>query len=55
MAAATTTDTVDPPLGSRLGHAALPVPSAAMSVHAAGRHAPDFFIVPVGPNQFKQC
>jgi hypothetical protein len=54
MAVATTTETVDPPPGSRLGHAALPVPSAAISVHASGHHAPDFFIVQVAPCQFKQ-
>jgi hypothetical protein len=56
MAVATITETVDPPPGSRLGHAALPVSDAVMPVHAWGvRHALDFFIVQAGPCQFKQC
>jgi hypothetical protein len=46
---------VDPPPASRPGHAALPVSDAAMSVHALGHRARDFFIVQVGPCQFKQC
>jgi hypothetical protein len=32
MAVATVTETVDPPPASRPGHAALPVPDAAMPV-----------------------
>jgi hypothetical protein len=39
IAVATTTETVDPPPGSRLGQAALPVPDTAISVHALGAHA----------------
>src|SRR5450631_2707096 len=37
MAVATTTETLDPSPGSRLGQAAPPVSDAAMSVHALGR------------------
>jgi hypothetical protein len=44
IAVATTTETVDPALGSRPGHTALPVSDETISVHALGRarHAPDF-------------
>src|SRR4030088_3184881 len=42
IAVATMTETVDPPPGSRLGHAALPVSVAAMSVHVLGAHTPVF-------------
>src|SRR4051794_19894566 len=55
IAIATITETLDPPVGSRLGHAALPISDAVMSVHALGAHARDFFIVQAGPPQFKQC
>jgi len=54
MAVATMTETVDPPPGSRPGHAAVPVSDAAMPVHALGRHARDF-IVQAAPYQFKQA
>src|ERR1700688_3969220 len=37
IAVATMTETVDPPAGSRSGHAGLPVSVTAMSVHASGR------------------
>jgi hypothetical protein len=56
MAVATMTETVDPPPGSRTGHAALPVSDAVMPVHTWGvRRARDFSIVQAGPCQFKQC
>jgi hypothetical protein len=60
MAAATTTETVDPLPGSRPGQAALPVSDAAMliqalSVKASGVMPLSFFIVQAAPRQFKQC
>jgi hypothetical protein len=53
MAVATSTETLEPP--PRSGKAALPVPDAAMSVHAWGAAPSDFLIVQAGPRQFKQC
>jgi hypothetical protein len=54
MAVATITETVDPPPGSRPGHAAVPVSDAAMPVHIWGV-APACFIVQADPYQFKQA
>jgi hypothetical protein len=54
MAVATSTETVEPLPGSRLGHAALPVLDDAISVYTPGHRAPDFFIVPTALCQFKQ-
>jgi hypothetical protein len=53
MAVATRTETLEPLAGSRPGNAALPVCDAAMSVHALGPAAFDFFIVQAAPRQFK--
>src|SRR5258706_5879805 len=46
MALATSTETLDPPLGNWPGHATLPVSDAVMSVP----RAPSFFIVRAGPS-----
>jgi hypothetical protein len=52
IAVATMTETVDPPPGSRLGQAALPVPDTAISVHAPGA-TPAIFIVQADFTRFK--